>query len=123
MKEVRHSSRLEELVQNIQEYLGYTGSDTFILQDVRGEQTYATCSSALKLMRKREMIKIVGTFKHLGATSNIFGVISLVLPEIAYMPKPAEPVTCLGWREFFPELFTAPKLEGNLRIINGMRDF
>ena len=123
MAEARKSTRVEELVQNIKEYLGYTGSETFVLQDVRGDQTYATCNSTLKLMRKREMIKVVGTFKNKGATMNVFGVISLDLPDASYMPKAPEPVTCLGWREVFPELFMAPKIEGSLRIINGMREF
>ena len=123
MGAARKSTRVEELVANIREYLGYTGSETFILQDVRGDQTYATCNSTLKLMRKREMIKIVGTFKNKGATLNVFGVISLELPEANYMPKAPEPETCLGWREVFPELFMAPNLEGSLRIINGMREF
>ncbi len=123
MGAARKSTRVEELVANIREYLGYSGSETFILQDVRGSQTYATCNSTLKLMRKREMIKVVGTFKSKGATLNVFGVISLELPEADYMPKAPEPETCLGWREYFPELFMAPKLEGNLRIINGMKEF
>ena len=123
MEAARKSTRTEELVANIREYLGYTGSETFILQDVRGDQTYATCNATLKLMRKREMIKVVGTFKNKGATLNVFGVISLELPEADYMPKAPEPVTCLGWREVSPELFMAPKLDGNLRIINGMKEF